>query len=86
MVGHVLVLDTAWFGSPDAAGNFSLDVPAGTRGELFAWHERAALWRQPVVAGAGGEMVVSLDINRPRVPRHMNKFGRPYGSDRSSGY
>ena len=85
MVGHILVLDSPWFGRPDASGRFALEVPDGTAGELFVWHERAKLWRQKLVAGEGGAVSVMLDLSRPRVPPHMNKFGKPYGSQRS-GY
>lgn len=86
MVGHVLVLDTPWFARPDGEGKFRLDVPAGTRGELFAWHERAPLWRGTLAAGVDSTAEIRMELTRPRVPRHMNKFGKPYGSDRRSGY
>jgi plastocyanin len=82
MVGHVLVLDTPYFARPDAAGNFGLDVPAGTAGELFVWHERARLWRRTVGASDGNAFEIELDLSRPRVPPHMNKFGKPYGGAR----
>lgn len=85
MVAHVLVLDSPWFARPDAAGKFTLDVPAGTDGELYVWHERAKLWRRKLVAGEGGPLEITLDLSRPRVPPHMNKFGKPYGSQ-SGGY
>lgn len=85
MVAHILVLDSPWFTRPDAQGKFHLDVPPGTAGELYVWHERARLWRQKHVAGEGGPFAITLDLSRPRVPPHMNKFGKPYGSDRG-GY
>lgn len=84
MVGHVLVLDTPYFARPGAGGAFELDVPDGTEGELFVWHERARLWRRALAAGGDG-IAVEMDLNRPRVPPHMNKFGKPYGGQRS-GY
>jgi plastocyanin len=85
MVGHVLVLDTPYFARPDAGGRFAFDVPPGTAGELYVWHERAKLWRRKFTAGEGGELAITLDLSRPRVPPHMNKFGKPYGS-KSGGY
>lgn len=85
MVGHILVLDSPWFARPDANGRFALDVPPGTAGELYVWHERAKLWRRKLTAGEGGELAIALDLSRPRVPPHMNKFGKPYGSQRG-GY
>jgi plastocyanin len=86
MVGHVLVLDTPWFGRPDAQGRFRLEVPAGVRGELFAWHERAPLWRSRLESGVAAGVEVRMQLDRPKVPRHMNKFGKPYGSGRDRGY
>lgn len=82
MVGHVLVLDTPYFTRPDASGAFSLDVPPGTAGELLVWHERARLWRRSLDGSAVDAVDVALDLSRPRVPPHMNKFGKPYGGDR----
>jgi hypothetical protein len=81
----VLVLDSPWFTRPDASGKFTLDIPDGTAGELYVWHERAKLWRQKFTAGGGETLAIDLDLSRPRVPPHMNKFGKPYGSQRS-GY
>lgn len=86
MIGHVLVLDTPWFARPDARGRFRLDVPAGVRGELFVWHERAPLWRGSLASGVDASVDVTLQLDRPKVPRHMNKFGKPYGSGRDRGY
>jgi plastocyanin len=84
MVAHVLVLDTPYFARPDASGRFHLEVPDGTAGELFVWHERARLWRRKMAGGAAPQQV-DLDLSRPRVPPHMNKFGKPYGGQRG-GY
>ena len=86
MVAHVLVLDTPWFAHPDDDGRFHLEVPPGTAGQLYVWHERASLWREPMTAGEAGPVEVRVELNRPRVPRHMNKFGKPYGSNRPRGY
>lgn len=85
MVGHVLVLDSPYFTRPDASGKFVLEVPEGVAGELYVWHERARLWRKKIVTGDPVPLAVALDLSRPRVPPHMNKFGKPYGSQRS-GY
>jgi len=85
MVAHVLVLDTPWFARPDAGGRFALEVPPGTSGELYVWHERARLWRRKIVAGEGEALAIDLALSRPSVPPHMNKFGKPYGSQRG-GY
>lgn len=85
MVGHVLVLDTPYFARPDSAGGFKLEVPDGLQGELFVWHERARLWRGKLESASAAPLQIALDVSRPRVPQHMNKFGKPYGGQRS-GY
>ncbi len=84
MVGHILVLDSPYFVRPDATGQFRLELPDGAQGELFVWHERARLWRRKSV-DLSESTAVELDLSRPRVPPHMNKFGKPYGGQRS-GY
>jgi hypothetical protein len=77
------VLDTPFIARPDASGAFRLDVPAGTAGELFVWHERARLWRRAFDGSTSTvAQEISLDLSRPRVPPHMNKFGKPYGGQR----
>jgi plastocyanin len=85
MVGHLLVLDTDHFVRPDSTGRFRLELDDPVRGELFVWHERARLWRQKLDGLPDGAIDVPLDLSRPRVPPHMNKFGKPYGGQRS-GY
>jgi hypothetical protein len=86
MVGHILVLDTPWYTRPDGHGRFRLEVADGLDGELFVWHERASLWRQRVDGRAGASLEIELSLNRPRVPNHANKFGRPYGREGRSRY
>jgi plastocyanin len=85
MVGHILVLDTPYFTRPDSAGRFRMELPEDANGELFVWHERAKLWRRKFDGQVEGRVDVELDLSRPRVPPHMNKFGKPYGGQRS-GY
>lgn len=84
MVAHVLVLDTPHFVRPEANGQFRLELPDGIEGELFVWHERSRLWRRKS-AELSSPVAIDLDLSRPRVPPHMNKFGKPYGGQRS-GY
>ena len=98
MVAYVLVLDTPWFARPDDRGRFVLrGLPPGP-GTLRAWHERAEPVEIPVtvpVEAPSGEsspegssatpsrgVVVGLEITKPRVPPHLNKFGRRYGRSR----
>lgn len=86
MVGHILVLDTPYFVRPDAEGRFRLDLPERADGELFVWHERAKLWRRTIDAQAMEPLQIDLELSRPRVPPHTNKFGKPYGDERATGY
>lgn len=86
MVAHILVLDTPHFASVDSDGRFRLDALPEGEGELFVWHERARLWRQRIDPAAAAEQSIRLDLTRPRVPPHMNKFGQPYGKQRRGAY
>lgn len=86
MVAHILVLDTPHFAHPDAEGHFRLDLPDGVAGEVFVWHERAKLWRQAIDGKDVPPLAIDLELSRPRVPPHTNKFGKPYGDDRAPAY
>ncbi|HUO87111.1 MAG TPA: hypothetical protein VM617_06950 [Thermoanaerobaculia bacterium] len=85
MAAYVVVVDTPFYRSPDAAGRFHLGgLPAGP-GQLVVWHERA----EPVVRRvdpAAGPVSVTLELTRPLVPLHNNKFGRPYERNRRDRY
>jgi plastocyanin len=80
MFGFVLVLDTPFFTRTDVVGAFRLaDLPPGA-GDLVVFHERAQPWRQRLDPATAGPLEIRLDLNKRRVPAHMNKFGRPYGA------
>jgi plastocyanin len=85
MAAYVVVVDTPFHVSPDAAGRFRLTgLPAGP-GQLVVWHERA----EPVVRRvdpAAGPLSLTLELTRPLVPLHNNKFGRPYERNRRNRY
>jgi plastocyanin len=84
MIAHILVLDTPYFTHPDASGNFRLtNLPKG-EGDLVVWHERANPWHAVVEAGAP-VADVGLELTQRKIPQHMNKFGKPYGRDPTSG-
>lgn len=87
MFGFILVLDTTHFARPDAQGNFVLTgLPAG-EGELVVFHDRAQPWRQRLDPAATRELDVRIDLNKRKVPQHMNKFGKPYrGGTNASPY
>lgn len=86
MVAHIVVLDTPFFAVPDEQGRFRLrGVPEGP-GELLLWHERSTLWRKPLEIQGDHSQEISLELNRRRVPQHLNKFGKPYRRSRDDGY
>lgn len=86
MVGNILVLDTPYFTHPDAGGAFRLDGVPAVDGDLVIWHERATAWHEVITPGVEKPLDVHLELTQRRIPVHMNKFGKPYGRDNSSGY
>ncbi len=80
MVAYILVLDTPFFATPGRDGRFNLPGLPG-KGKLVAWHERA----EPLtleITPTTDLVTVRLDITKPRVPPHRNKFGKPYARKR----
>jgi plastocyanin len=81
MTAYVLVLGTPYSARPDAKGAFHLaGLPAGP-GTLSVWHERGETLTQEVTLPVKEPLRLSLPISRPRVPRHLNKFGKAYRTD-----
>ncbi|HEV8241783.1 MAG TPA: hypothetical protein VGS57_20640 [Thermoanaerobaculia bacterium] len=81
MAGYVLVVDTPYSTAPDKNGGFSLTgLPAGP-GTLSVWHERGEMLTQPVTLPSTTPVRLSLAVSKPRVPRHLNKFGKAYSTD-----
>lgn len=86
MVAYVVVLDTPHFTIPDAGGGFRLTgLPAG-EGRLTVWHEQAEAASRDLTLPSPSPLAVELEISRPRVPRHLNKLGRPYARGRRDRY
>ncbi|MEM1205237.1 MAG: carboxypeptidase regulatory-like domain-containing protein [Acidobacteriota bacterium] len=82
MVAYVVVVDTPYYATLDSQGAFEITgLPPGP-GELTVWHERAEPKTLRYVVGSGGTLDLELAITKPRVPRHRNKFGKPYGRKR----
>lgn len=88
MVAYILVLDTPYFTRPDARGRFVLrGVPPGP-GTLYAWHERAdeatvsVSVPEPSPSASPRSVEIDLQVSKPRIPPHLNKFGRRYGRSR----
>jgi len=81
MVAHILVVASSFFTRADSNGRFALSgLPAGT-GQLILWHPRAELESRQSMAPETG-LSLTLAAKRRRVPKHFNKFGKPYRSRR----
>ena len=78
MAGYILVLDTPYFMSPDANGEFVLKgLPRG-QGRLTIWHEQADPWTMDVQIPAAKPVAARIEVVRPQVPPHLNKSGESY--------
>lgn len=78
MVAYLLVLDTPFFTFPNRDGSFVLrDLPPGG-GTVTVWHERAEPWTRTFESLLSEPFRVRLELTKPRVPKHTNKFGKPY--------
>jgi len=80
MVAYILVLDTPYSVSPNAAGEFVLTgLPRGP-GKLTVWHEQADPWTLEVeLPRKGAEPVTArVEVVRPLIPSHLNKTGQSY--------
>lgn len=86
MFGYILVLDTPHFTRPDARGRFALRQLPAVEGDLVVFHDRAQPLRLPLRPGATQPLRLRLDLNKRKVPPHMNKFGKPYGGAHGSPY
>ncbi len=82
MVAYILVLDTPYSATPDAAGNFVLTgLPASAGklpGKLTVWHEQADPWTSRVELPQKTPLQIGVEIVRPLIPAHLNKTGQSY--------
>lgn len=80
MIAYVVVVETPHHTLSAEDGHFQLEnLPRG-RGTLTVWHERSAMKRIPIEVPAAGPLRIRLDATQAR-EAHLNKFGRPYGSE-----
>ena len=92
MVAYVLALDTPYFTQPDGDGRFELKGLPDGPGRLEIWHERADGKTVSLsieagrVVGTDANLDIQLEISKPRVPPHRNKFGKPYKRRRGKAY
>jgi len=78
MFAHVVVVDTPFYAQPAADGSFELEgLPRGP-GRLHVWQERAEPVELAVDLPLDHAVEVRLEVSRPRVPPHRDKFGRDY--------
>jgi hypothetical protein len=80
MVAYILVLDTPYYVSPNAAGEFVLSgLPRGA-GKLTVWHEQADPWTVDVELPQKmpGPVMARVEVVRPLIPAHLNKLGQSY--------
>ena len=79
MRAEILVMNTPWFTRVDAEGRFRLEDLPTQPGTLFVWHPRSKPESLPVASGDQNLMqTVEMRVTSPRVPKHTNKFGKPY--------
>lgn len=82
MVAYVVVVETPFYTIAGADGGFTLSgLPPG-RGKLMVWHERSEPREIDLELPRTDLLDVSLEISKPRIPRHRNKFGKPYSRKR----
>lgn len=78
MHAHVLVVDTPYRTRPDAEGHFTLTgLPAGG-GQLHVWHRQSNPWSRALRLPANGEIELTLEVTKPRLPPHRDKTGQSY--------
>ncbi len=79
MFAHIVVVGSSHFAIPDGTGRFVLEgLPAG-RGKLRFWHERGDEGEAAISIPPPEAVVLRVEVTKPRVPEHKNKFGRSYG-------
>ena len=87
MFGFVLVLDTPHFTRPGLDGRFELTGLPDVEGDLVVYHDRATPRRETInPATTADELAIRLDLNKRKVPQHMNKFGKPYRRNPAGAY
>jgi Copper binding proteins, plastocyanin/azurin family len=82
MVAYVVVVETPFYTMAGVDGSYALaGLPPG-RGKLVVWHERAEPREIALELPRTTALDVRLELSKPRVPLHQNKFGKPYSRRR----
>lgn len=78
MVAYVAVLDTPHHSRISRDGTFRLaGLPPGP-GRLTVWHDRAEPRTVDLVLPLASPFEARLELTKDQIPRHRNKFGKPY--------
>ena len=82
MVAYVAVLDTPYSSRVSRDGSFRFEgVPPGP-GRLTVWHDRAEPKIVDIVLPLNRPFNLDLEMTTEQIPRHRNKFGKPYTRER----
>lgn len=87
MVGYILVLDTPYYATTAAGGEFTLkDLPPA--GDLYLWHPRGDVVKQALdmTQGTASGATFKMDLTQRRIPKHLNKEGKSYRRIREDPY
>lgn len=83
MYGYVMVLDTPHFTKVNPDGSFKLENVPSALGKLFVWHPRGKTISRVIEPTADvTEFNASMALTKRSVPKHKNKFGKPYKRNR----
>jgi plastocyanin len=86
MVAYIVVLDTPYHASPNAAGEITLrGLPRGP-GKLVVWHEQADPRTVDLELPQKGPLKIDLEVVRPLIPSHLDKSGQSYFRARGDRY
>jgi len=82
MFAHVVVVDSAFFALADGDGGFRLGGLPDGRGTLHYWHERGEPGSVALTLPRREPAAVTIEVTKPRLPPHKNKFGKSYSRSR----
>lgn len=78
MQAEVFVVETPFYTQPDEQGRFVLEGMSPGPGTLHVWNPRSGESRHALDIEDDHSLSLTLELTRPRVEEHTNKFGEPY--------